>query len=55
MTKLVAINYLVKHNVYTDEWSGAEMYEAVEEVILYSPKIITRKYLDKLLKQAENK
>ena len=55
MTKLVAIKYLVKHNVYTDEWSGAGMYEAIEEVILYSPKNIAKRYLDKLLKQAKNR
>jgi hypothetical protein len=59
MTKLKAIEYLVRHSVYTEERSGVGMWEAVEQVIWYQPKSrltskLTKKYLDKLLKEAEN-
>ena len=52
MNKLKAIEYLVGNSVYEEEWSGAGMWQAVEEVMKYK-KPITEKYLDLLLKKAE--
>lgn len=60
-TKIGAINYLVKNNVYTSEWSGAGMYEAVVKVLQFQSKFsttkgnFTKKYLDSLLEEAKNR
>lgn len=32
-TRIGAINYLVKNSVYTNEWTGAGMYEAIEKIV----------------------
>lgn len=50
-TKYKAVKYLIKHNVYSDEWTGAGMYEAIVKLYNYKG-IITRAYLDNLLKEA---
>lgn len=54
MTIEEAIKYLIKHSVYGNEWQGAGMWEAVEE-LMKSGKKVTQSYLDKLLKEAEDK
>lgn len=52
--KQQAINYLIKNNVYHDEWSGAGMFEAVIKIYEDKNEMFSKDYLDKLLKQAEN-
>lgn len=54
-TKIGAINYLVKNSVYTDEWSGAGMYEAIKEIV-DAPKgsRFKKEYLKILLDKASN-
>lgn len=53
-TKIGAINYLVKNSVYSNEWSGAGMYEAIVEVVKAPKKFrFSKDYLNSLLKKAE--
>jgi hypothetical protein len=52
MNKAEALEYLVKNNVYCDEWSGAGMYEALSKIIESEEKIFTQEYLDDLLEIA---
>lgn len=55
-TKIGAINYLVKHNVYSDEWSGAGMYEIITKIIEAPQKTrFSKTYLDSLLEEAEKR
>ena len=54
MTKLQAIEYLNKHSVYTDEWTGAGMWEAVEKLMKSTRTTFTKEYLDRLLKDAND-
>lgn len=49
-----AIRYLNKNNCYEDEWKGAGMWEAVNDVCSYKGKL-TVKYLEELLKNAEER
>ena len=53
-TKIRALEYLIMHNVYGNEWQGAGMYESIEEMMKHKGKI-TQKYLDNLLKEAEDR
>lgn len=58
MTKQKAIEYLVKNSVYSNEWQGAGMWEAVENVMNVSAKdrkLINYDWLDMLLTKALNK
>lgn len=49
-TKIGAINYLVKNNVYTDEWSGTGMYEAIVKIVeAPKKKRFSKTYLKSLL------
>ena len=52
--KIDALKYLVKNNVYSDEWSGAGMYHAVETVIISDEEFFTKESLDILLEVASN-
>lgn len=52
MKKTKALKYLIKHNVYGNEWQGAGMYEAIVKLMDYKG-VITKSYLDLLLKEAE--
>lgn len=54
MKKLEAIEYLSKNSEYNDEWSGAGMWEAVEEV-LKKEGVISESWLCELLKKAKDK
>lgn len=55
-TKIGAINYLVENSVYSDEWSGAGMYEIIEKIVV-APKNtrFKKEYLNELLEEAKNK
>jgi hypothetical protein len=53
--KLLALKYMIDHNVYGNEWQGAGMYEAIVKIIRYKGKSITTEYLRRLLKEAENR
>lgn len=52
MNRLEALKYLVKNNVFCDEWSGAGMYDALSTVIESEEFFFTQEYLDDLLKKA---
>lgn len=52
--KIDALKYLVENSVYGDEWSGAGMYHAVENVIKSDDEFFTKDFLDSLLKDAAN-
>ena len=52
--KKSALEYLVKNNVASDEWSSAGMYEALEVVILSKEDIFKQDYLDELLENASD-
>ncbi len=54
-TKIGAINYLIEHNVYENEWQGAGMYEVIVEVV-NAPKgfRFSKEYLNSLLEKAKN-
>ena len=55
-TKIGAINYLVKNNVYGNEWQGAGMYEAIAKIIETPNKFrFSKEYLNSLLEEAENR
>jgi len=53
MNHLKAIEYLIENDKYTDEWSGAGMWEALLSVMSASENDLTKKYLDELLEKAE--
>lgn len=55
-TKIGAITYLVEHSVYSEEWSGAGMYEAIVKVV-EAPKTFrfSKDYLNCLLEEARNR
>lgn len=54
-TKIGAINYLVEHTVYSNEWTGAGMYEAIVKIVEAPQKTRFKKdYLNILLKEAED-
>jgi len=53
--KLTAIGYLISNTKYTDEWSGADMYEAIEKVYKKNETTFEKSYLDRLLIEAEEK
>lgn len=54
-TKIGAINYLVEHTVYRNEWTGAGMYEAIVEIVKTPKKVrFSKDYLNSLLEKAEN-
>lgn len=54
MNKLEALNYLVENARYYDEWSGAGMYHAVENVIKSEEEDFSEDFLNQLLDEAEN-
>ena len=43
---------MIKNNVYSDEWSGAGMYEAIEEIVNSEEDVFYQDLLDELLKKA---
>jgi hypothetical protein len=53
MEKIDALEYLIKNNVYGNEWQGAGMYEIIVKMMKHEGKL-TKEYLDKLLKEAED-
>lgn len=53
MNREDALKYLVHHAVDCDEWSGAGMYNALREVILFAGDSFEQEYLDSLLVKAE--
>ncbi len=55
MTHLEAIKYLSEHSVYGDEWQGAGMWEAVTTILVTGERLLTKEYLDILLKRAEDR
>lgn len=55
-TKIGAINYVVKNNVYTSEWRGAGMYEIIVKIVEAPKKFrFSKEYLKALLFEAQNK
>jgi len=52
MKKLEAIEYLIEHSVYGNEWSGAGMWHAVMEVMRHKNTGISKDFLDKQLQAA---
>lgn len=55
MTQIDAIKYLAKNSVYTNEWTGTGMWEAVETVLATGKTLLTKEYLDTLLKIASER
>lgn len=54
-TKIGAINYLVKHTVYSNEWTGTGMYESIVKIVEAPKKCrFTKEYLNSLLESALN-
>lgn len=54
MTKIEAIQYLVDHDKYEEEWSGAGMWEAVL-TIMGNDMEWDKEELDKLLERVKNR
>jgi hypothetical protein len=54
MTQIEAVQYLVDHQVYTNEWTGAGMWEAVLTV-MGNTMDWDKAHLDDLLKKAEDR
>jgi len=55
-TKIGAINYLVEHSVYDNEWTGTGMYEAIVKIVEAPQKTrFTKEYLNTLLEIASDK
>ena len=52
MNKIESLDYLVKNNVYCDEWSGAGMYTVLSTIVKSDESFFTQEYLDALLKEA---
>lgn len=55
MTQIKAIKYLAEHSVYSNEWQGTGMWEAVTTVLATGNRLLTKEYLDTLLKTAEDR
>ena len=53
MSRINSIKYLIKNNVYGNEWQGAGMFEIIIELMDYKGKI-DEYYLKGLLKKAED-
>lgn len=54
MDKIHALEYLIENSVYGNEWQGAGMYEIIVKMMKYQG-IIKQKYLNRLLKEAEDR
>lgn len=55
-TKIGAINYLVSNSVYSNEWTGTGMYEAIEKIVRAPKKTRFRKeFLNSLLEDAKKR
>lgn len=54
MTHLEAIKYLADHAEYGNEWQGAGMWEAVTTVLVTGKTLLTKEYLDVLIKRAKD-
>lgn len=54
-TKIGAINYLVGNTVYSNEWTGTGMYEAIVKIIEAPEKTrFSKEYLNTLLEIADS-
>lgn len=54
MNKFESIEYIVKNGKYINEWMGAGLFEAIEEIINSNKDTFTMDELSNLLKKAEN-
>lgn len=54
MTKLEAIEYLVKNSEYQNEWSGTGMWHAVIKVMETQEGNLDHVFLNKLLEEAKH-
>lgn len=55
LSKIEALKYMCKIGPkHTDEWTGAGMYNSLEEVITSDEEYFEKEYLDKLLESASN-
>jgi hypothetical protein len=52
--KLLSLEYLVKHQVVTDEWTTVGMYEILKIIIKSKSNKFEKDYLDKLLEEASD-
>lgn len=52
LDKLKAIEYLIKNSVYSNEWTGAGMYEAIVKIM--PSKRVKISFLKQLLEEAKN-
>ncbi len=55
MTQLEAIKYLAEHGIYSNEWQGAGLWEAVTTILVTGSKLLNEDYVKILLKRAEEK
>jgi hypothetical protein len=54
MTKIEAIEYLVKNEIHTSEWKGTAMYLKCKKVITSTKTFFNKYELDEMLKEVEN-
>ena len=54
MTKIEALEYLVKNEIHTSEWKGTAMYLKCRKVITSTKTFFTKCELDKMLKEVKN-
>ena len=54
MTKIEALEYLVKNEIHTSEWEGTAMYLKCRKIITSSKAFFTKYELDEMLKEVEN-
>ena len=54
LSKFSAVKYIIKNEVYSDEWSGAGMYEALRTLVNNKTKLrFSTEYLNELLENAK--
>ena len=53
MSKIKALEYLVKNEIHTSEWKGTAMYHKCKKVITSTKTFFTKYELDEMLKEVE--
>jgi hypothetical protein len=54
MTKIEALEFLVKNEIHTSEWKGTAMYLKCRMIITSTKTFFTKNELDEMLKEVEN-
>lgn len=54
MSKIEALEYLVKNEIHSSEWKGVAMYKKCREIITSTKTLFSKSGLDEMLKEVKN-